>query len=98
MEKYNERGKDYIKSNEKYCKYYSLINYEQAKTYYEKYLSNIEPALLKKKDMDNFKKQKNLFEENIRDITNGAIVLCYESFKGGYLVGEEIKRIITRKA
>ena len=91
IEKYNERGKKYIESDEKYCKYYSLINYEQSKIYYDKYLSNIDAALLKKKDMQNLQKQKNLFEEYIRDITTGAIVLCYESFKGGYLVGEEIK-------
>ena len=40
--------------------------------------------------MENLEKQKNEYEEKIRDITNGAIVLCYESFKGGYLFGEEI--------
>ena len=92
IEKYNDLGKEYIESAEKYCKYYSLINYEQAKMYFEKYLSNIDLATLKKKDMENYEKQKNTFEENIRDITNGAIVLCYESFKGGYLFGEEIIR------
>jgi hypothetical protein len=40
--------------------------------------------------LENLEKQKNEYEEKIRDITNGAIVLCYESFKGGYLFGEEI--------
>ena len=91
MEKLNEYGKKYIQSGEKFCKYYSLLNYEQANTYYEKYLSQIKQKLLPKKDMENLEKQKNICIENIKDITNGAIVLCNESFKGGYLFGEEIK-------
>ena len=90
MEKYNDLGKKYIESNEKYCKYYSLINYEHAKIYFEKYLSKINSAILKKNDMQNYEKQKNIFEENIRDINSGAIVLCNESFKGGYLFGEDL--------
>ena len=90
MEKYNDIGKKYIESNEKYCKYNSLINYEQAEMYHEKYLLNIDKQILQKKDLENLEKQKNEYEEKIRDITNGAIVLCYESFKGGYLFGEEI--------
>ena len=40
--------------------------------------------------MQNCEKQKNIFEENIRDINSGAIVLCNESFKGGYLFGEHL--------
>ena len=91
MEKLNEYGIKYIQSGEKYCKYYSLLNFEQANAYYEKYLSQIKKELLPKKDMENLEKQKNLGIEKIKDITNGAIVLCYESFKGGYLFGEEIK-------
>ena len=44
-----------------------------------------------KKEKENLEKQKAITTEKIKDITNGAIVLCYESFKGGYLVGEDIK-------
>ena len=91
IEKLNEYGNKYIQSNKKYCKYYSLLNYEEVNTIYEKYLSKVKPEILSKKEKENLEKQKAITTENIRDITNGAIVLCYESFKGGYLVGEDIK-------
>ena len=91
MEKLNDFGNEYIQSGKKYCKYYSLLNYEQAYEYYEKYLSEVKKEILPKKDMQNLEKQKNITIEKIKDITTGAIVLCYESFKGGYLFGEEIK-------
>ena len=91
MEKLNEYGNKYIQSNKKYCKYYSLLSYEQANTIYEKYLSQVKPEVLGKNDKENLERQKAITTEKIRDITNGAIVLCYESFKGGYLVGEDIK-------
>ena len=91
MKKLNEYGNEYIQSNKKYCKYYSLLIYEQANTIYEKYLSKVDIALLNKKDKENLEKEKAITTEKIRDITNGAMVLCYESFKGGYLIGEDIK-------
>ena len=87
----NQYGNEYIQSNKKYCKYYSLLSYEQANTIYQKYLSEVSKDLLPKKEKENLEKQKAITTEKIRDITNGAIVLCYESFKGGYLVGEDIK-------
>ena len=91
IEKLNQYGNEYIQSNKKYCKYYSLLSYEQANTIYEKYLSQVSKDLLPKKEKENLEKQKTITTEKIKDITNGAIVLCYESFKGGYLVGEDIK-------
>ena len=91
IEKLNEYGNKYIQSNKKYCKYYSLLSYEQANSIYEKYLSQVKPEILAKKDKENLEKQKAITTEKIKDITSGAIVLCYESFKGGYLVGEDIK-------
>ena len=91
IEKLNQYGNEYIQSNKKYCKYYSLLSYEQANTIYEKYLSQVSKDLLPKKEKENLEKQKAITTEKIKDITNGAIVLCYESFKGGYLVGEDIK-------
>ena len=58
MEKYNDIGKKYIESNEKYCKYNSLINYEQAEMYHEKYLLNIDKQILQKKRFGKFRKTK----------------------------------------
>ena len=91
MKKLNEYGNEYIQSNKKYCKYYSLLSYEHANAIYEKYLSQVKIELLNREDKENLEKEKAITTEKIRDITNGAIVLCYESFKGGYLVGEDIK-------
>ena len=86
IEKLNEYGNEYIQSNKQYCKYYSLLSYEHANTIYEKYLSKVNIDLLAKKDKENLEKQKSITTEKIKDITNGAIVLCYESLKGGYLI------------
>ena len=95
MEKLNEYGNNYIKSNKKYCKYYSLICFEQANEYYEKYLSKIKEALLEKKEILKLKEQRKLCKEKINDITCGAIVLCNETFKGGYILENEIKSLQT---
>jgi len=48
---------------------------------------------LNKRDKENLEKQKVITKEKIKNITNGAFVLCYESFKGGYLVLEDIKSL-----
>ena len=90
LEKLNECGKECLKSGRKFCKYNSLMYFEQAKTYYQKYLSNIDENLLKIDKMNSLKKQKDTFSEYIRDINCGAIVLIEESFKGGRLIPEEI--------
>ena len=93
MEKLNEQGIKYIESHKKYCKYHSLICFELSKTYYEKYLSEIKKEILPKKEYVNLNNQKNIFNQYIEDINSGAIVLCYESFKGGYLYGDDLKNI-----
>ena len=93
MEKLNEYGIKYIESGKKYCKYYSLTYFEQANYYCEKYLSNLDRALLPKKSIENYDKQKNICIQKIEDINCGAIVLCFESFKGGYVLENEIKSI-----
>ena len=91
MEKLNEQGIKYIESRQKYCKYYSLISFEQSQAYYGKYLSKIKEELLPKKDYDNLIKQKSVFNQYIDDINSGAIVLCYKSFEGGYIFESDIK-------
>ena len=90
MEKLNELGKEYITSNKQFCKYHSLIYFEQSKSYYDKYLSNIDEALLDAKNLETLNSQKEICNSYIKDINCGAIVLCEESFRGGYLVPEEI--------
>ena len=89
IEKLNEYGNKYIQSNKKYCIYYSLLSYEHANSIYEKYLSKVNIDLLAKNDKENLEKQKAITTEKIKDITNGAIVLCYESLKGSYLINIE---------
>ena len=91
MEKLNDLGKKYIESMAKFCKYNSLIMFEQANSYYEKYLSDIKVNLLGHKEQQELLKQKEICQGYIKDINSGAIVLCLESFKGGYLIGGEIK-------
>ena len=90
MEELNKLGKESILSNKKFCKYHSLIYFEQSKSYYDKYLSNIEESLLDKKSLDSLKNQKTICNDFIRDINSGAVVLLDESFKGGYLISEQI--------
>ena len=90
MEKLNELGKEYITSNKQFCKYHSLIYFEQLKSYYDKYLSNIDEALLVADKLESLNSQKEICINYIKDINSGAIVLCEESFRGGYLVPEEI--------
>ena len=95
MEKLNESGKECLKGGKKFSKYYSLLYFEQAKFYYEKYLSKVEDAKFPSKELDNKNTQKNTYMEYIEDINKGTIYLCYESFKGGYILTEEIESKMT---
>ena len=98
MENLNEHGKKTIYSNAKFCKYHSLIYFEQSEALYEKYFSNIKQAILPKKDLDNLSNQIKLCKEYLSDIKSGAIFICEESFTGGKLYGEEmIKQINESK-
>ena len=97
MEKLNEYGKNKIFSEEKFCKYYSLNYFELAKTYYERYLSKIEEAILEAEDMNKLNNQKNECYQYIKDINSGAILLCLASFEGGYLFDEDLKSNRTGK-
>ena len=90
MEELNKLGKDSIRSNKPFCKYHSLMYFEQSKAYYEKYLSNIEETLLDNNSMNSLNEQKKICDDYIRDINTGAVVLFDESFRGGYLISENI--------
>ena len=95
MEKLNEQGKKCIEEGKKFSKYYSLLYFEQAEFYYEKYLSKIEDANFPPKELENKNKQKNTYIEYIKNINSGAIGLCYQSFKGGYILMKEIDSKMT---
>ena len=90
MEKLNEYGKECIKSNKKFCKYHSLMYFEQSKSYYEKYLSNIDEEQLDPKNLKSLNDQKEICLMYINDINSGAIVLLEESFRAGRLFTQEI--------
>ena len=66
--------------------------FEQAKSYYEKYFSNEDEALLPGNDLKSIEEQKKIFSDYIKNINSGAIILCLNSFKVGELYNvEEIK-------
>ena len=96
MEKLNEHGKTSIYSNEKFCKYHSLIYFEQSEAYYEKYFSNIKTSILKHNESEKLNKQINMCKEYISDIKSGAIFICEASFSGGKLYGEEMIKQINK--
>ena len=75
MEQLNNCGIDCIKKNSKFCKYHSLIYFEQSLSYYEKYLSKEREALLGINLLKKMKEQKQISEEFINDINSGAIVI-----------------------
>jgi hypothetical protein len=86
----NTEGKECIRSNKKFCKYHSLMYFEQANMYYKKYLSEIDENLLNLKEKNSLKEQKEIFIDYIKNIKSGAIILCEDSFKAGRLFSEEI--------
>jgi small-conductance mechanosensitive channel len=66
--------------------------FEQAKSYFEKYLSNMDEALLFPDDLISIEEQKKIFSDFIKNINSGAIILCLNSFKVGELYNiDEIK-------
>ena len=90
FEKLNKEGKECIKNNKKFCKYHSLMYFEQANMYYKKYCSDMDEDLLNLKDKNSLNDQKEIFLDYIKNIKSGAIVLCEDSFKAGRLISEEI--------
>ena len=96
MEKLNEHGKTSIYSNKPFCKYHSLIYFEQSKALYEKYLSK-GIYLLNQNNKNNLEKQLKMSKEYLSDIQSGAIFICEESFNGGKLYGEEMIKQINAK-
>ena len=101
MKNLNNKGKECIQSNKEFSKYHSLMYFEQSHSYYEKYLKDIDSALLDAKNSDSFEAEKKICQEYINDINSGAIALTneillkrrvidgkeYESFNTGFTKG-----------
>ena len=96
MEKLNEHGKACIYSNAKFCKYHSLIYFEQSEAYYQKYISDIKTSILKPDNLEKLNTQINMAKEYLSDIKSGAIFICEASFSGGKLYGEEMIKQINK--
>ena len=89
MEKLNECGKECIQKNKEFCKYHSLLYFEQSYAYYEKYLSKLKEALFEKKTLDKLNEQKKMCLDYINDINSGAIIFVEESLRKGFLFDEK---------
>ena len=88
MEKLNECGKEYIISNKQFCKYHSLMFFEQSLSYYEKYLSKEKEAKFEKDAFIKLQEQKKICSDYINDINSGAIILVEESLLKSKLFDE----------
>ena len=95
MEKLNELGGKCIKEKKEFSKYHSLMYFEQARSYYEKYLEKVNPALFKKESLDSLNLQKKIFTENIQDINSGAIILEKNLQEGRVFDGKEYEALGT---
>ena len=90
MEKLNEKGKEHIYSNTKFCKYHSLMYFEQSKSYYDQYLSGVKEATFKVDLFQSLNREKNICIEYLEDINSGVVVLLEAAFSGGKLYNESM--------
>ena len=91
MEQLNNCGKEYLKSNKEFSKYHSFMYFEQSLNYYNKYLTDVDEALIDKKNLDKFKNQKKICMDYKNDIESGAILLIEESIRNGRIFNDEGK-------
>ena len=96
MKNLNDKGKECIQSNKEFSKYHSLMYFEQSHSYFEKYLKDIDTALLDKKNSDLFETEKKVCKEYINDINSGAITLTNEILlKRRVIDGKEYESLNT---
>ena len=69
--------------------------FEQARSYYEKYFGNVNPALFKKDILDSLNAQKKIFTDNIQDINSGAIILEKDLQEGRVFDGKGYEALNT---
>ena len=79
MKKLNNCGIDCIQKNKKFCKYNSLMHFEQSIFYHEKYLSKLNEAVFPNNSLNLLKQQKAISLDYIKNINTGAIILTEES-------------------
>ena len=79
MEKLNNCGIERIKKNDAFCKYHSLMYFEQSLHYYDIYLSKEKKAKFDPQTFKKLEEQKQVCLNYINDINSGAILLVEES-------------------
>ena len=87
IQELNNCGKNCLKERKKYCRYHSLMHFEKALSFYNKYFAEPKNLAICKKELITIcKNQKKVSDSYIKDISSGAILLCEESLKFGKLI------------
>ena len=87
IEQLNECGKKCLEQMKKYCRYHSLLYFEKAKSYFDKYIVETKKlAICSKQTSDKCKEQTKISTIFIGQIHSGAILLCDDSLKSGALI------------
>ena len=87
IEQLNECGKKCLADRKPFCKYHSLIYFEQADTYFKKYIGEFKSlAICAKPIMEKCKNQRAVSLTYISDINSGAILLVENSLKSNKLI------------
>ena len=87
IEELNHCGKKCLQERKKYCRYYSLMYFEKALSFFNKYIGDSKKLCsCDNKAKENCKKLIKECEVYIKDINSGAILLCEESLKSGKLI------------
>ena len=91
----NNKGIELINSSTEFCKYKSLIFFEQSLHYCEKYIPN--EGKLKRDKLNELKKEKKIFNDYIDNIKSGAIIFTEESLLENRLFDEGDFKFVSKK-
>ena len=92
IEELNNCGKKCLEERKKFCKYYSLMYFEKAYSFFKKYIVDFKNMMTCSKDIrEKCKSQIALSDSYITDINSNAILLYESSLKDG----ETIKSNMT---
>ena len=85
--KLNECGKQCLQEFKKFCKYQSLVYFEKANSYFKKYIVDIKKiSMCDKSVIEKCKKEKEISESFISDISSGSISLYEGSLNNDKLI------------
>ena len=99
IEQLNNCGKECLKEAKKFCKYYSLMYFEKAKTFFKKYIGDFKAlGVCGKQLLTKCKQEVALCEDYINDINSNAILLCGNTFKIDKLIKSKAETGFTRDA